>query len=296
MPSSRPRRRDAAATGCLAAAAILALHGAGVGVNAFTGAQPQGAVDGSRAIPPARGAAAQPAAINAAVQGTASATSPWPALGCALLLCTCATMSRRTRPGSRAVHSGHKVVTCASSNAAALFSLPVQPVCSPGVAEKPTMSMQPVEPLICMEGSVAVVAPPVMASAWVPSTRVETCSIPAWPSAEEPSLVGPRLRGKPARLAGSARHGHARHSYSQYAHSRSSRAARRSTGARLLSAPAHAVAVQPSFDASRQRMKIQIGFRALQRTPSSTARESRTPSTSHVVVSMINESIGRDRE
>eukprot|EP00420_Gonyaulax_spinifera_P030559 CAMPEP_0197871544 /NCGR_PEP_ID=MMETSP1439-20131203/1910_1 /TAXON_ID=66791 /ORGANISM="Gonyaulax spinifera, Strain CCMP409" /LENGTH=88 /DNA_ID=CAMNT_0043490485 /DNA_START=51 /DNA_END=314 /DNA_ORIENTATION=+ len=88
MPSSRPQHRDAAAMGCLAAAAILALHGAGVGGNAFMGAQPRGAVANWRVIPPARGAAAQATAINAAVQGTASATSPWPALGCALLLCT----------------------------------------------------------------------------------------------------------------------------------------------------------------------------------------------------------------
>lgn len=256
----------------------------------FAVAQPGASASGFRALHTAHGAAS---AIRKSVNDIPLRGSTYlPAMGGVLLLCACA---MRGQTGRRAGRAGHRVVTCNASSAKTqtLWQTPAVPV-------------QAVAPFITQKEDVLKA---VSSRNWAQTTvqaapiqcRPVTVALPATPTTtNEPVVAGPRLRGRPARLAGSSRHSRSRSTRSSQA---SARAARRSVGARLQPAPARTPAVKPSFDASRQRTKIQVGLRAVQRAPSCSARESQTPSTSHglndqsgVLVATYFETSGRNRE
>lgn len=256
----------------------------------FAAAQPGAGASDVRSLHAAHGAASP---IRKSVNDMPrQGSTTLPAMGGVLLLCACAI---RGQSGRRAGRSGHRVVTCNASSA-----------CTQTPWQTPAVPVQTVDPATALKEDVPKTVP---SMSWVQTTvqaaptqfRPVTVAVPATQATtNDPVVAGPRLRGRPARLAGNSRHSRPRSPRSSQA---SARAARRSVGARLQPAPAHTPAVEPSFDASRQRTKIQVGLRAVQRAPSCSARESQTPSTSHglndqsgVLVATYFETSGRNRE
>ena len=77
---------------------------------------------------------------------------------------------------------------------------------------------------------------------------------------------------RPARFVGGQRMPRSKSTGSR----NTSRAARRGVGAKLMPAREHHV-IEPSFDASRARMHIQLGLRTASRVHSERAHEMKTP-------------------
>lgn len=259
----------------------------------FAVAQQESLSGSPRALSPVKGEARVTVASGREIPFKASgATKSLPGLGGVLLLCACAF---RVRSGRQVGRSGRHVVTC---NALSL-------TCTP--SSKSWQTPEPVHVTASVTAAIEVrtVVPspalqsPVAAPPTLSSVLTACVSEPHEPGAEEPSVAGKRWRGKSARFAGSSRHSRSRSAHSSRA---GSRAARRSVGARLQQSPVHTSIPEPSFDASRQRTKVQVGLRAVQRAPSCSARESQTPSTSHglndqsgVLVATYFETSGRNR-
>lgn len=210
-------------------------------------------------------------AASGALPKTSTTTASWWACGCALLVFASATRSSPVARGQRGQRNHHRVVTCRAA--------------SWSTATAPLMQQAP-ESLVatapCPQTRETASAPVVA----VPSEPVHPLVQPSIApligtlqiTVEQHPAAGPQQRGRRARFAGGARHRSSRRASTP--NMRASRTARRSVGARLSPAPAQPPVLEASFDSSRQRTKVQVGLRNVQRVRSERSREYKTPSAS----------------
>jgi hypothetical protein len=206
---------------------------------------------------PAR-ARAMPAARAVAPMAGGARAAPWTSLGAVAMIWAVAASAVKAaqKPSAR---SGMKIVACQAAPQS-------QPLAAPVAA--PVLCSPPRAAPVSLDTAVPEALPQVFSI----SDEVPVVAAAAAVEEEEhfaPTAGTTRL---PARFAGAQRLPRAKSTGSR----NTSRAARRGVGAKLMPAREYHV-IEPSFDSSRCRMRIQLGLRTTSRVRSERAHELKTP-------------------